>query len=152
MCDDLATIDRVRSALDGDRRLHNPSEIAVSERAGTVTLRGTVRSLNQRRVALEVVKAVRGVQRVYEELRVDPRDRYEDDVLRGTALQALVRSAGVPDDHIDVKVRDSWLTLRGQVRRQADADAAFAVASSLAGVGGITNEIKVVSPGRDEPS
>jgi osmotically-inducible protein OsmY len=33
----------------------------VSERAGTVTLRGTVRSIHQRRSAAETVRKVRGV-------------------------------------------------------------------------------------------
>ena len=67
-------------------------------------------------------------------------------------MQALVRSAGVPADQIDVKVRAGWLTLKGQVRHQSDSGAAFAIVSSLPGVGGITNEIVVMSPRRDAPT
>jgi osmotically-inducible protein OsmY len=146
---DPSIIDEIRAALDSEPRLHNPSEIAVDERAGTVTLRGTVRSMNQRRVAIEVAKTVRGVRRVYDGLRIDPRDHWDDDQLRGAALQALIRSAEVPADQIDVEVRAGWLTLKGQVKHQSASGAAFDVVSRLAGVGGITNEIKVVSPSRD---
>lgn len=53
----------------------------------------------------------------------------------------------VPADHIDVHVRDGWLTLTGEVRHQEDSDAAFEAASRIENVGGITNEIKVVTAG-----
>jgi osmotically-inducible protein OsmY len=36
-------------------------------------------------------------------------------------------------------------TLKGQVRHQDESDAAFEDVSGLEGVGGITNEIKVVT-------
>ena len=49
-------------------------------------------------------------------------------------------------DEVDVKVVSSWLTLRGRVKHQRESDAAFAAASGVPGVGGITNEITVVSP------
>jgi hypothetical protein len=64
------------------------AELAVSERAGMVTLRGTVRSLHQRRVAVEIARAVRGVRAVEDELVADM---------------------------IDVRVADTWLTVSGQV-------------------------------------
>jgi osmotically-inducible protein OsmY len=98
-------------------RIHNPAELAVSEKAGTVTLRGTVRSLHQRRTAVEIARSVRGVRAVEEDLRVDPRDHWRDEVLRGA------------------------------VKHRSDSDAAFAAVSRLAGVGGITNEIKVITAG-----
>ena len=110
-------------------------------------MRGTVRSVHQRRVAVEIAKAVPGVGDVVDELRVDPRDRFLDDEARGAALQALMSNDSVPEDMIDVHVANGWLTLKGEVKHQSESDAAFAAVSGLAGVGGITNEIKVVTAG-----
>jgi osmotically-inducible protein OsmY len=56
---------------------------------------------------------------------------------------------GVPDDRVDVGVAAGWLTLKGEVKRQSESDAAFDAVAKLAGVGGITNEIRVVSAGVD---
>lgn len=46
-------------------------------------------------------------------------------------------------------VADGWLTLKGEVKHQLDSDAAFEAVSGLRGIGGITNEIKVISAGID---
>jgi BON domain len=54
MSNDQIIVDEIRATLAGDPRIHNPAELAVSERAGTVTLRGTVRSLHQRRTAVAI--------------------------------------------------------------------------------------------------
>ncbi len=110
-----------------------------------MTLRGTVGSLHQLRAAAEIARSASGVRRLDNELSLDPRDRWSDGEIRGSALQALISSEDVPADHIDVHVTSAWLTLKGNVRHQEENDAAFAAVSRLAGVGGITNEIKVIS-------
>jgi osmotically-inducible protein OsmY len=140
-------IDQIRDGYVRDPRIQHPTQVAVSEKAGTVTLRGTVRSLRQRRAAIEIAKSVRGVRRVEDELVVDPRDRYLDDEIRGTALQALMSNDAVPVDEINVTVADGWLTLTGRVKRQSESNAAFETVSGLSGVGGITNRIQVVTAG-----
>jgi hypothetical protein len=89
----------------------------------------------------------RGVRAVEDEFRVDPRDHWRDEELRGAALQALMSDDSVPADWLEVKVTAGWVTLTGEVKHQSDSDAAFAAVSRLAGVGGITNEIKVISAG-----
>ena len=75
MPNDKIIIEEIRAALDRDPRIPHPAEVAVSEQQGTVTLRGSVRSLHQRRAAAQIAKSVRGVRSVEDELRVDPRDR-----------------------------------------------------------------------------
>lgn len=147
MNDDRDICDEIRARHADDDRLPRPTEVAVSERAGTVMLRGTVRSLHQRRVAIDIAGSVHGVRAVMDELKVDPRDHWQDDEVRGTALQALVSRPDVPDDQVDVAVAGGWLTLKGRVKHQYDSDAAFDAVFGLAGVGGITNEIKVVTAG-----
>jgi osmotically-inducible protein OsmY len=144
---DQQVIDEIRARYVRADHVHNPREIAVSAKAGTVTLRGTVSSPNQRRVAAEIAQSVPGVRTVENELVVDPRDHWEDGEIRGAALQALISSPDVPEDDVDVTVANRWLTLRGQVKHQYESDAAFAATSGLPGVGGMTNKIVVVTAG-----
>lgn len=149
MPNDKVIIDEVRAALARDARLPHPTEVAVSEQNGTVTLRGSVRSPHQRRAAVEVASSVRAVDAVEDQISIDLLDRWQDDEIRGAALQALASSDGAPAERIDVRVAEGWLTLKGEVRRQADSDAAFEAVRELPGVGGITNEIKVITAGLD---
>jgi osmotically-inducible protein OsmY len=140
-------VDDVRAALARDPRIERPRRVAVGEQAGHVTLRGTVATPRQRRAAAAVATSVPGVRAVHDGLHVDPRDQWEDDELRGAALQALMSDDAVPSELIDAAVRSRWLTLKGEVRHQSESDAAFGAVSRLTGVGGITNEIKVITAG-----
>ncbi|MGO9490447.1 MAG: BON domain-containing protein [Solirubrobacteraceae bacterium] len=149
MTDDKEIGEETRAMLESDSRVPHAREIAVLARTGTVTLRGTVGSFEQRRAAVEIARSVPGVRGVEDELRVDLRDHSEDDEVRGAALQALMSNAAVPPDRVDVGVADGWLTLKGEVKHQEESDAAFEAVSGLPGVGGITNEIKVITAGID---
>jgi osmotically-inducible protein OsmY len=139
--------DEIRARYVRDPRIPHPAEVAVSERAGAVTLRGTGGKPQQRHAAVEIAKSVRGVCDVYDELSVDPRDHWKDAEIRGAALQALMSSLGPPADQIEVKVDAAWLTMKGEVKHQHESDAAFEAASQVPGVGGITNRITVITAG-----
>ena len=147
MSDEQVISDEIRARYARDPRIPHPAVVAVSARNGTVTLRGKVGRPRQAHAAVEIAKSVRGVRAVYDELSIDPHDMWEDNEIRGAALQALMSTAEVPADQIDVYVSAGWLTLRGQVKHQYDSNAAFDVVAALPGVGGITNEIKVVTAG-----
>ena len=149
MYDDKLIREETLATLERDARIPHPAEIAVSSRAGTVSLRGTVSSLHQRRAAGEIARSVPGVREVEDELKVDPRDRWIDAEIRGAALQALMSAERVPADRIEVRVADGWLTLKGEVKRQQESDAAFEAVSRVQGVGGITSEVKVITAGID---
>jgi osmotically-inducible protein OsmY len=144
--DDVIT-EEIRATLERDDRIPHPVEVAVSERHGTVTLRGSVGSFQQRRTAVKIASSAQGVLVVEDELRVDPRDRWQDNEIRGAALRALMSSDAIPGDRIDVTVANGWLTLKGEVKHQDETDAAFDAVCGLPGVGGITNEIKVITAG-----
>jgi len=148
MSNDTTIVDEVRAALERDPRVPHPMEVAVSEQGGTVTLRGSVGSFHQRHAAVQIAKSVRGVRGVEDELSLDLRDRWEDDEIRGAALQALSSDPDVPKNRIDVSVAAGWLTLKGEVKHQSESNAAFEVATRIPGVGGITNKIEVVTAGR----
>ena len=138
--------ERVRAALEREPRIANPRDVAITVAAGAATLRGTVPSFKQRHACVEAAKRVMGVEYVVDELTVKWfGDQRSDDELRGAALQALIWDVEVPDDDIDVKVSDGWVTLKGEVRHQFESDAAFDDVARLQGVGGITNEIRVVT-------
>ncbi len=149
MSNEKLITDEIRATLERDNRIPHPTEVAVSERHGTVTLRGSVGSLHQRRAIVKIARSVPGVVIVEDELWVDPRDRWQDNEIRGAALQALTSNETVPADRIDVTVANGWLTLKGEVNHQYENDAAFEAVHRLLGVGGITNEIKVITAGID---
>jgi osmotically-inducible protein OsmY len=131
-----------------DIRAAHTEEIAVIADAGVVTLRGTVGSLHQRRVAEVAAKRVAGVTEVHNALDVRLMDEWarEDAAVRGAALQALAWNTSVPSADIDVKVRDGHLVLKGTVDWQYQKAAAESAVSMLAGVVGVSNEIEVTTP------
>ena len=137
--------DAVIENMDHDPRLPDSAGIAVSVVDGVVTLRGTVESFSQRRAAVDDAKQIEGVYEVDDQLKVNllGADRREDDEIRGVALQALIWDTEVPSDALDVHVEDGWITLKGDVSFQFQSDAACDDVSSLYGVYGVTNEIKV---------
>ena len=145
MSNDNLITEEICAMLKRDERLPHPAEVAVSERHGTVTLRGSVGSFHQRRVAVRIARSVDGVLVVEDELWVDPRDHWQDNEIRGAALQILMSNDNLPAERIDVTVANGWLTLKGEVKHQDENDAAFEAVSRLPGVGGITNEIKVIT-------
>ena len=142
-------IAEIQATLKRDPRINHAAQVAVSEQAGQVTLRGTVRSLHQHRIALAIAKPMQGVNAVTDELQVDPRDHASDDHIHGAALQELMSSEEVPDDGIDVTVADGWVTLTGEVKHEHDSTAAFDAVSNVTGVGGIPNKIAVITAGMD---
>jgi osmotically-inducible protein OsmY len=148
MLTDTVLEDDIRASLVDDPRIPDPSEIAVASDAGVVTLRGTVGSFKQRRAAVADARAVDDDYDVRDELNVRLLDEWtrEDAEIRGIALQILLWDVEVPAEALDVKVSEGWITLKGTVTYQFESDAAFDDVAGLAGVIGVTNDIKVVSP------
>lgn len=142
-------IAEIQATLERDPRANHGAQVAVSEQAGEVTLRGTARSLHQHRIALAIATSVQGVNAVTEELQVDHRDHPLDDHIHSAALQELMSSEEVPDDRIEVRVADGWATLTGEVEHRHDSTAAFDAVSNVTGVGGIPNKIAVITAGMD---
>jgi osmotically-inducible protein OsmY len=138
--------DDVRAELANDPRIPYVDEIAVEAYGGAVTLRGTVGSFAQQRAAVADARRTRGVFDVLDELQVRllNDDRRKDAEIRGAALQRLIWDPEIPGDYLDVKVKDGWVTLDGEVDHQYQSDRAFDHVASLYGVTGVTNAVKVV--------
>ena len=121
--------------------------IAVSADAGTVTLRGTVGSLRQKREAQKAAERVYGVVRVGNELdvRLRTEHRREDAHLRGNVLQALMLDALVPNS-IDASVKGGVVTLTGTADWQYQREEAEFIASNVRGVTGVRDDVYLTSP------
>ena len=88
--------------------------IEVSADSGTVTLRGNVDCLRQKRAGSRAASRVRGVIRIANELqvRIPGRDQRDDEDLRGDVLEALMLDGSVPMT-VDAQARDGLVTLTG---------------------------------------
>jgi osmotically-inducible protein OsmY len=144
MQDDRIEAD-VRLALTNDPHIPYPGEIAVNSYDGFVTLRGTVGSFGQERAAVTDTQRTAGVIDVFDELsvRLLDSDRRIDAEIRGAALQRLMSDPLLEAVYLDVRVKDGWVTLTGNVDRQSESDKAFDHMTRVRGVMGVTNQIRV---------
>jgi hypothetical protein len=135
----------VRVALANDPHVPYADEIGVESYDGLVTLRGTVGTFGQERAAVADTRRTRGVIDVYDELEVRllDSDRRIDAEIRGAALQRLMEDPMLDADYLDVRVKDGWVTLTGDADRQFQSDKAFDHMTSVRGVTGVTNKIRV---------
>src|SRR5438132_1784296 len=116
--------------------------IEVSADSGTVTLRGTVDSLWQKRAGSKAAGRVRGVIRVADELhvRIPGRDQRDDDDLRGDVLEALMLDGSVPMT-VDAQVRDGLVTLTGTAQWHYQREEAESRTAEVPGVARVDNAI-----------
>jgi osmotically-inducible protein OsmY len=123
------------------------ASIAVSADDGKITLRGTVGSLREKREAEQGAQRVFGVVSVESRLQVKPMegDQRTDAELRGDVLQALMLDGLVPDT-VDAQVEDGHVTLTGRAQWQYQRDEAERVASNVAGVLNLVDEIELDHP------
>ena len=136
----------VIASLERDPRIPDPLTIAVSAQGNVVTLRGKVETFRQRHAAIDDARQIDGVREIDDQLQVDlgPMDRRADEEVRAAALQKLIRNPEVPDDSIEVSVRDGWVTLTGYVAHEPQRTAAYEDVATLDGVMGVDNEIAML--------
>jgi osmotically-inducible protein OsmY len=121
--------------------------IAVSAADGTITMRGTVGSLREKREAKKAAERVFGVISVDNQLQVRLMndDKRADSELRGDVLQALMLDSIVPKT-VDAKVDDGFVTLTGTANWQYERDEAEFVASNIVGALDVIDEIGLEFP------
>jgi len=124
--------------------------IAVSADGGTITLRGTVGSLREKREAKKAAQRVFGVTSVDNQLKVRllTDNRRADADIRGDVLQALMLDSLVPAS-VDAKVEDGFVTLTGTADYQYQRDEAEFVASNIVGALDVFDEIELTHPTPD---
>jgi osmotically-inducible protein OsmY len=123
------------------------SGISVSAVDGvvTLTLTGRVPVYVQKFQAEAATKGVSGVRAVVNDIGVQPPNgfRRSDAEIAAAALHTLQWDAEVPEDRIQVTVRDGWISLDGTVDQQFQKQAAHRAVRRLIGAEGVTNNIIV---------
>ena len=131
----------VAAELSWDPRVDS-EVIEVSADSGTVTLRGTVDSLRQKRAGSKAAARVRGVIRIANELRVriPGAEQRDDDDLRGDVLEALMLDGSVPMT-VDARAQDGLVTLTGTAQWHYQRKKAESRTAEVPGVARIDNAI-----------
>lgn len=121
------------------------ADIGVAVENGVVTLTGHVSTYAQKVAVEDVVRHVKGVRGIAQAIEVRPfgTHRTADDEIAKRAINTISWNTSVPDDAVQVKVQNGWLTLSGKVEWQYQKTAAADAVRGLAGVVSVTNEIEV---------
>lgn len=117
--------------------------IIVGVKDGVVTLTGTVDSYMDKWKATRIVKNIKGVLAVVDELKVkllDPSKRTDTEIAQ-TAVNTLKWNVLVPHEDIKIEVNDGFVTLSGEVQWNYQKEEAEKAIRRLTGVKGITNLI-----------
>jgi hyperosmotically inducible periplasmic protein len=104
----------VINALADDADIHT-YKLDVDVKNNWVTLEGTVPSLWKKMRAEDIAEDRRGVIGVTNKLAVVPTEKVADESIGKKVVDALDRNVNVDVEDIDVKVRDSKVTLTGTV-------------------------------------
>lgn len=142
----------VQAELKWEPVMH-AAEIGVSAtEGGVVTLTGHVSSYAQKLRAEQAAKRVMGVHGVANDLVVKlPGSAARDDTdIAQAALSAIRWHTLIPEDRIQVVVKDGWVTLEGEVDWQYQREGAVRVVQDLTGVRGVVNSITVKPTVRPE--
>jgi osmotically-inducible protein OsmY len=123
----------------------NAADIGVAVKSGVATLTGHVPTYAQKSTVEDVVRRVKGVKGIAEEIEVRPfgTNRTADDEIAKRAINSIDWNTSVPDDAVQVKVQKGWVTLTGKVEWRYQKTAAADAVRDLAGVIGIINDISV---------
>lgn len=111
---------------------------------GVISLVGTVNSYTEKLAAEEAAKRVFGVRAVANNIEVviPGSLRRSDTDIAEAAVNAL-KARATPLDNIKVTVKNGWVTLEGEVDYYYQKQDAEKAISALAGVKGVTNNIRV---------
>lgn len=123
------------------------ADIGVAVEDGVATLTGHVPTYAQKITVEDVVRRVKGVKGIAQQIEVRPfgTNRTADDEIAKRALSTINWNTAIPDDAVQVKVQEGWVTLTGKVEWQYQKAAAADAVRDLAGVVGVTNRIEIAS-------
>jgi osmotically-inducible protein OsmY len=113
---------------------------------GVVTLEGEVEWQFQREAALAVVRGLRGVKYVNNQIALKPTARPSPSDIKIKIEDALKRSAQVDARKITVAMTDSTVVLRGAVRSYWEREEAETAAWAAPGVTRVDNRIELAVP------
>jgi osmotically-inducible protein OsmY len=123
----------------------DPAQIGVTVEHGVVTLLGHVRSYAQKTAIERIVKGMKGVRAIAEEIKVRPAigKQVADDQIATRAADIIDWTAHLPEGTIKIGVQDGWVALEGEVEWQYQRDAIVRAVRMLSGVVAVTNLIRL---------
>jgi osmotically-inducible protein OsmY len=123
---------------------HDPlvpaSEISVSTQEGVVTLSGRVDNLAAKNRVDRQASKIRGVREVLNELNVAPSPLSDADIVYAVRRRIL-NNATIVSQRIVVTSVDGSVTIQGEVANWSEAEEAALLASAVAGVKNVKNEL-----------
>lgn len=121
------------------------ANIGVAVDDGVVTLTGHVATYMQKIAAEDVVRRVKGVKGIAQEIevRLFGSHRTADDEIVKRVLDLIRWNTVIPEGAVLVEVQSGWVTLTGKVEWQYQKTAVTDSIKGLAGVVGITNTLEV---------
>jgi osmotically-inducible protein OsmY len=127
------------------------AEIGVTAKNGVVTLSGVVNSFTKKIEAEKAAKSVIGVRAVVEniDVKISTSLLKNDEDLATEILSSMKWDWSVPNDKVQVKVEDAWVTIDGNVEWNYQKEAARSCAANLIGVKGVTNNLVVKADSKD---
>jgi osmotically-inducible protein OsmY len=143
--DDITLRQNILDALEFEPRV-DAADIGVVTRDGIVTLTGHVRTYVEKEAAEKVVRRVKGVRGIAQEMEVrilGARKTDDDDIAR-RAVKMVDWNISIPKEAVQVRVCRGVVTLTGKVEWQYQRNAAADAIRDLAGVVGVSNLIEVV--------
>lgn len=142
--DDKILRQDIIDALDWDPSVDS-ANIGVAVDNGVAVLSGHVPNYAQKLAAERIVKSVKGVSAIADEIavRYPGVSSHTDEDIAHRAVQMLNWDVMLPDDVVKVKVSKGWVTLEGQLDWEYQRRAAEADVRKLSGVIGVSNLISL---------
>ncbi|HDH7846837.1 TPA: molecular chaperone OsmY [Raoultella ornithinolytica] len=146
--DDSTITARVKAVLIDDKNIRS-SDISVKTENKVVTLSGSVDSAEQKDLAVNAAKTVKGVTTVNDQLNVVAEKSASLEGYAGdTAITSQVKAKLLADDivpsrKVTVETRDGTVHLSGTVDSRQQADRAADIAKAVSGVKNVENNLSV---------
>jgi osmotically-inducible protein OsmY len=121
------------------------TDIGVLVKDGTVTLNGNATSYAEKWEAVRAAKRVAGVTAIADDIKVKLWDSFvrTDGDIATTAANQIKWITSIPSGKVQLTVSDGWITLDGELEWWFEKNEAERAVQFLAGVKGITNQIKI---------
>jgi len=121
------------------------ANIGVAVDNGIVSLTGHVRTYSEKEAVEHVVKRVKGVRGIAQEIevRIFGARITDDDDIAQRAVKMIDWNVCIPKEAVQVRVLKGWVTLTGAVEWQYQKDAASDAVKDLAGIVGLSNLVDV---------
>ncbi|MGQ0395082.1 molecular chaperone OsmY [Raoultella ornithinolytica] len=146
--DDSTITARVKAALIDDKNIRS-SDISVKTENKVVTLSGSVDSAEQKDLAVNAAKTVKGVTTVNDQLNVvaeksaSPEGYAGDTAITSQVKAKLLADDIVPSRKVTVETRGGTVHLSGTVDSRQQADRAADIAKAVSGVKNVENNLSV---------